>query len=112
MRMSSVSSERISIQHEFGSSCVPSEPRQPLTCRTSASLPLIEPPTRSLWPPTYFVSESRERSAPCFNGFWNFGPSLVLSTKTGGRCPCDFSSSSAIAVQGQRDRRDHWSGWP
>ena len=67
--MSSVSSERISIQQELGSSCVPSAPRQRLIMVTSSLLPLIEPPTRSLWPPTYLVSDSSEISAPCFNGF-------------------------------------------
>ena len=32
-------------------------------------LTLIEPPTRSLCPPTYLVRDSRVRSAPCFSGF-------------------------------------------
>ena len=49
---------------------MPSEPRQLLTCRTSLSEPEIEPPTRSEWPPTYLVSESRVRSAPCLSGFF------------------------------------------
>ena len=60
-------------------------PRHFLIGVTISVEPLIEPPTRSLWPPTYLVSDSSEMSAPCFSGFWKIGPSMVLSTTTGGR---------------------------
>ena len=66
MRMSNVSSERISIQQELGSSCVPIAPRHRLIWVTRSVEPLIEPPTRSLWPPTYLVSDNSVMSAPCF----------------------------------------------
>ena len=67
------------------------ELRQLITCFTRLASPLMLPPTRSLWPPTYLVSEHSEISAPHFSGVWNIGPSIVLSTTTGGRCPCVFS---------------------
>src|SRR6202161_4290179 len=105
MRISSVSRERISIQQEFGSSCVPMELRQLITCFTRLAPPLILPPTRSLWPPTYLVREHSEMSAPHFSGVWNIGPSIVLSTATGGLYPWDVASSSAIVAQAARSTR-------
>src|SRR3984885_6057124 len=102
MRISSVSSERISIQQEFGSSCVPIELRQLITRLTRLASPLMLPPTRSLWPPTYLVSEHSEMSAPHFSGVWNIGPSIVLSTTTGGLYPCDFPSSPTIVAHAAR----------
>src|ERR1700685_1573573 len=46
--LSSVSRERISIQQEFGSSCVPMELRQLITCFTRLASPLMLPPTSIL----------------------------------------------------------------
>jgi hypothetical protein len=48
MRISSVSRERISIQQELGSSCVPIELRQLITCFTRLASPLMLPPTRDV----------------------------------------------------------------
>jgi hypothetical protein len=44
-------------------------------------------------------------SAPHFSGVWNIGPSIVLSTTTGGLYPWDFASSSAIVAQAARSTR-------
>ena len=79
--------------------------RQPITCFTRLTSPLILPPTRSLWPPTYLVREHSEMSAPHFSGVWNIGPSIVLSTTTGGLYPCALDSSSAIAAHAARSTR-------
>ena len=57
MRSASVSSERPIIQHECGSSCVPTAPRSCLIGFIKASLPSAAPAMRSEWPPTYLVSE-------------------------------------------------------
>src|ERR1700692_4932681 len=105
MRISSVSRERISIQQELGSSCVPIELRQLITCFTRLASPLMLPPTRSLWPPTYLVREHSEMSAPPFRSVWDIGPSILLSTTTGGLYPCDFANSSAIFAHAVRSAR-------
>ena len=74
------------------------ELRQLVTCFTRLASPLMLPPTRSLWPPTYLVREHSEMSAPHFSGVWNIGPSIVLSTTTGGLYPWDVASSSAMVL--------------
>ena len=57
MRSDNVSSERASIQQECGSSCVPMALRMARIGFRSLTEPSTAPPMRSLWPPTYFVSE-------------------------------------------------------
>ena len=57
MRSDNVSSERLNIQQECGSSWVPMAPRKARIGLRLAREPMTAPPMRSLWPPTYLVSE-------------------------------------------------------
>ena len=57
MRNATVSSERLSIQQECGSSWVPIALRKARIGFRPAREPMTAPAMRSLWPPTYFVSE-------------------------------------------------------
>ncbi len=98
MRSASVSSERPIIQLECESSCVPMAPR---SCRIGfmiVSAPIAAPAIRSECPPTYFVSEYTETSAPNGSGRWKTGPSSVLSQTMMGRCFCRAAMSPAIRL--------------
>lgn len=85
MRSTTVSIERVIIQHECGSSCEPKALRMARTFLIRSFEPVTAPATRSLWPPTYLVSEYTHRSTPCSAGFWKIGPSSVLSHTEIGR---------------------------
>jgi hypothetical protein len=68
LRMLSVSSDRLSIQQEWGSSWVPMALRSALMSFMKAFEPSEAPAMRSEWPPMYLVREYNERSAPCSIG--------------------------------------------
>ncbi|MNV79691.1 hypothetical protein D3C71_1732560 [compost metagenome] len=69
MRSTTVSIDRVIIQQECGSSCEPNALRMARTFLIRSLLPVTAPATRSLWPPTYFVSEYTHRSTPWSAGF-------------------------------------------
>ena len=83
MRSASVFSPRRTSHESNGPGTAPSEFwRKARRSATVGSFVAAKPPTRSEWPPRYFVVEWTTMSAPSSSGRWRYGVAKVLSTTT------------------------------